>query len=1089
MTPSLPTFSLLRPILEALGRSPEGGVEVVGPWGAAKTLLAVQTAEARGCPLLVVAPGRIEAEAIHDDLITFTGEDKCALFPAWEVLPTDTMSPADDIVAERMNTLKRLATALERGEIMHAVFPVRSLLQYVIHAERLSRDSISLQAGQECDLDDLLERLIKMGYHREIMVERRGEISLRGGIFDIFPISSELPYRIEFFGDEIESIRRFEPETQRSIERLDEIQILPRSEKTLLSESAKDRKTLAAITSYFPKNALVVLDEPLAIAEEAEKLEAQFAGNPYHMTWAEARGHLTGFARLSVSQVSHDPAPGALRLNLPMRAMSGWAGRLNEFWEQLRQWDLEGVTVRIFCVNSGERRRLYTLLEEQGYIVGQGRFDLQVEIGRLRPGFSSAKDRLAVLSERELFGRHYMRRVRRRFEAGESISQFGDLKTGDFVVHEMHGIGRYLGLKRFAGRSNDYMTIQYAGGDTVYIPVTNIDQVQKYIGGDGSTPKMDRIGGASWTRKKARVKKAVRDMTADLVRLYAERESREGHAFAPDTPWQTEFEDAFEYDETPDQARAIDEVKRDMEAPRPMDRLLCGDVGYGKTEVALRAAFKAAMDGLQAAFLAPTTVLAQQHYQTFSERLADYPIRIELLSRFRTPAEIKRAIDGLKSGEVDLVIGTHRLLSKDIHFKNLGLVIIDEEQRFGVAHKERLKQLRTHVDVLTLSATPIPRTLHMSLIGVRDMSVINTAPNDRLPIHTCIEVWDENLVREAILREIGRQGQVFFLHNRVQSIERVATQVQRLVPDARIAIGHGQMPKHELEEVMLGFVNKEIDVLICTTIIGSGIDIPNANTIIIDRADTFGLSELYQIRGRVGRYKHRAFAYLMIPGDRALSEEAQQRLKALEDFSALGSGFRIAMRDLEIRGCGNLLGGEQHGQIAAVGYETYRDLIAEAVSEMTGAPPRRRLLPPFDVAVDAFIPEEYIPTAQQKMTLYRRIAAAQSFDEVREMREELKDRFGAPPRPVLRLLEVMEARALAGDLGVRKMAAGGESLTMEFESPQFLSRSTQHHLREALPGEIIFSWEKTPAIRYHFPQRAEDPVKETLRLLHILQDL
>jgi transcription-repair coupling factor (superfamily II helicase) len=662
--------------------------------------------------------------------------------------------------------------------------------------------------------------------------------------------------------------------------------------------------------------------------------------------------------------------------------------------------------------------------------------------------------------------------------------QFSDLKAGDYVVHAEHGIGRYLGLKRFEGKSGDFMTLQYRGGDTVYVPVTQIDQVQKYVAGEGAVPRVDKVGGASWRNAKASVKKAVKDMTAQLVRLYAAREQSQGYAFTPDSPWQKEFEDAFQYDETPDQLRAIEDVKRDMETPRPMDRLLCGDVGYGKTEVALRAAFKAVQDGKQVAILAPTTVLSQQHFSTFSERMADFPVRIELLNRFRTDRQQNETIERLNSGEVDIVIGTHRLVSKDVKFKELGLVVIDEEQRFGVEQKERLKQLRAHVDVLTMSATPIPRTLHFSLIGVRDMSVINTAPNDRLPIHTCIETWDKNLIKEAIERELSREGQAFFLHNRVNTIEQVAAQVNELVPRARVAIGHGQMHKHELEEVMARFINHEVDVLVCTTIIGSGIDIPNANTIIIDRSDHFGLSELYQIRGRVGRYKHRAFAYLLVPGDRALTEDAQERLKALEDFSSLGAGFRIAMRDLEIRGAGNLLGGDQSGHISSVGYETYRELIEECVAEYRGIAPRRVQLPSFDLRVDAHIPEAYVPTAQQKMTLYRRIANLKSRDEVEEMAGELNDRFGAPPAPVKRLLDVMRARALAGEAGVKSLAATGDTVTVTLDANRMIDQEQQAALRQAFGNDISIEWHNAPALRLkHDSENAATAVMPLLRML------
>jgi transcription-repair coupling factor (superfamily II helicase) len=1085
MNLSLPALEISGELARILGRASGNRAEVAGPWGSGKTLTALLAAEAIDAPLLLVTCGRLEAEGVYDDLCTFAGEENVVLLPAWEVLPSDAMNPADDIVAERMNALKRLAAARESGEKVHAVLPVRSFMQYVIRRKRLTSDTITLRTGEECVLEDLLEKLIKLGYEREVMVEERGEVSVRGGIVDIFPISSELPCRLEFFGDAIDSIRIFEPETQRSVAAVDEIRILPRSEKNLL---ARKGDALASVFDYLPKNTLVVLDEAARIREEAEKLSEQIAESPWYMAWTGAEEAMKKYPVLSLSQVAAGHAEETPRFRVPMQAVTGFQHLPGGFWDQLEEWDRDGYAVRLICVNTGERKRLHDLLEEHGYRPGSGRFDLSVHLGRLHGGFASAKDRLAVISEREIFGKHYVRRKRRRFEAGMRITQFSDLKTGDYVVHAVHGIGRYLGLRRFEGKAGDFMAIQYGGGDTAYVPVHHIDHVQKFTGGEGAMPKIDKLGGQSWARKKARVKKAVREMMQDLIQLYAVREHRRGHAFNADTPWQQQFEDAFEYEETPDQKRAIQDVKRDMETNRPMDRLLCGDVGFGKTEVALRAVFKCVMDGKQAALLAPTTILTQQHFNTFSERLADFPVRVELLNRFRTAKEQKETVSRLKSGEVDVIIGTHRLLSKDVDFRDLGLLIIDEEQRFGVAHKERLKKLRTHVDVLTMSATPIPRTLQFSLAGVRDMSIISTAPNDRLPIHTCIEAWDENIIREAVERERNREGQVFFLHNRVQTINDVAAYLRKLVPAARIATGHGQMERHQLEEVMRDFIGYKIDVLVCTTIIGSGIDIPNANTIIVDRADMFGLSELYQIRGRVGRYKHRAFAYLLVPGDRALTEEAQQRLKALEDFSTLGSGFRIAMRDLEIRGAGDLLGADQSGNIAAVGFETYRDLIAEAVAEVKGEPVRQRNLPAFDLAADAYIPEAYVPAPKQKMTLYRRIANVRSTEEVDELRDEMKDRFGMPPGPVNRLLEIMRVRALGAECAVKAINASPKGITVEFENASVMTGARRGHLKQHFGGAVIFNWQNTPALRYRLNGDKPDLLLEARRFLQVLAE-
>ena len=1084
MAISLPTLTAVEKVARVLDEAPGRRAEVAGPWGSGKTLIAAQLAQRRNRPLLIAAPGRAEADAVYEDLCSFLPEELCLSFPAWEVRPTDAMNPADDIVAERLNVLTRLSDAFESGAPVACVAPVQALLQRVMPRTRLAATRMTLRVGSEYDLDSLLVKLIELGYERELMVEQRGQMSLRGGIFDIFPIASELPVRIEFFGDEIESIRRFEPETQRSIGRCDSVPVLPRSEKRMLQQGAESAQ-LSTFFDYLPDSTLVALDEPARIAEEAHAAASLCGDERYFVAWSHIEETLRGFTCVMLTQVSLGRDNNVPRVAAPMRSITGWERDRQAFWEQLTRWDADGYRVRILCANTGERRRLYELLEERGYRIGQDSFDLGVDIGRLRGGFTSPADKLAVLSEREMFGRHYVRRQRRRFEAGASITSFDDLKAGDYVVHSRHGIGRYLGLRRFEGKAGDFLALQYRAGDKLYLPVTHIDEVQKYVAGEGAVPRVDKLGGATWARTRARVKKAVRDMTEDLLKLYAARATRSGHAFSKDTHWQEEFEEAFEYEETPDQARAIIEVKRDMESEKPMDRLLCGDVGFGKTEVAIRAAFKAVMDGKQVAVLAPTTVLAEQHYITFSERMADYPVAVEMLSRFRRPQQQRATIERLKSGEADIVIGTHRLTSKDVAFKDLGLVIVDEEQRFGVAQKEKFKQLKTTVDILSMSATPIPRTLNMALLGARDMSVINTAPNDRLPVHTCIEAFDEQLIREAIERELAREGQVFFLHNRVQTILPYATLVRKLVPPARVAVAHGQMRERDLEDIMSAFVRREVDVLVCTTIIGSGIDIPNANTLIVTNATQFGLAELYQLRGRVGRYKHRAFAYLLVPGDRALSEEAQQRLKALEEFSALGSGFRIAMRDLEIRGCGNILGAEQHGHIAAVGFDAYTNLLEETVNELKGEPVKQRMLPPFEIAIDAYIPAEYVPSEAQKMTLYKRIAGARSEDEVTELSDEIADRFGKPPAPVRRLLELMRLRAIGAEAGVARMAASRQTVTVEFDSARFLSRKARATLEHTFGAGLTFAWQDRPSAVLAFPE-SEEPLSAAALFLNAL---
>ncbi len=927
-----------------------------------------------------------------------------------------------------------------------------------------------------------MARFVQQGYVRELMVEQRGHVSVRGGIFDLFPISAELPYRLEFFGDEIESIRRFEPETQRSVDSVDEVFVPPRTEGSESSAECADTGS-TGLAGYLPDNTMLAFDEPVAIADEAQRLDDQFRDAAWHVTWEETQASVEQFDRLSLAQVAYSGVRDAPRFTASMGSMTSWQGHTEDFWDQLSHWDRDGYTVVLLAANPGERTRLRELVKEHGYRLDRDAFDLRIELGRLRAGFSSSTDRLAVLSEHEVFGRRYVRRTRRRFEASAAITTFSDLKSGDYIVHIHHGIGRYLGLRRFEGKSGDFLTLQYGKGDKLYLPVTHIDAVQKYTGGDGGLPKIDKLGGATWARTKSRVRKTVRDMTEELLKLYAARETRQGHSFSPDSPWQHEFDDAFEYDETPDQARAIIEVKKDMISPQPMDRLVCGDVGYGKTEVALRAAFKAVLDGKQVALLCPTTILAEQHFTTFQQRLADFPVAIDSLSRFRTQTQQKATVAKLKTGEVDIVIGTHRLVSKDIEFKDLGLVIIDEEQRFGVAQKERLKQLRTIVDVLTLTATPIPRTLNLALLGVRDMSVINTAPNDRLPVHTCVESFDERLVEEAIRRELARQGQVFFVHNRVRTILPFAQLIQRLVPEARLGVGHGQMSERELEGVMARFIHVEIDVLVSTNIIGSGLDIPNANTIIINNADHFGLAELYQLRGRVGRYKHRAFAYLLVPGDRVLTEDAQKRLKALEEFSTLGSGFRIAMRDLEIRGCGDILGAEQHGSITAVGYDTYSQLVAEAVAELKGEPVRQRVLPACEIAADAYIPEGYVPSEAQKISLYKRISGVKSIDEIDEMREEMTDRFGAPPLPARRLLEVMRVRALGVDAGAKRVVCGKTAVAVEFESGQVLTRKSRDTLAHRFGDRLDFAWQGDPTITLRTSAETPEDILDAASLL------
>jgi len=1018
-------------VAHALEGAREPCVEVYGLWASAKAHLAVGVARRLGCGLLIVAAGTSESEDVYDDISTFSDSENVLLFPSWQVLVADDVAPSDEIVAERMSTLERLASGPQQDPPLYVVTHPRSLVQLVVPPELLAAHTIVLRRGDHIDMWELNRRLSDLGYERTTMVDRPGEISMRGGIFDIYPMSRPMPYRLEFFGDEIDSIRAFDPVTQRSISRVESVRVLPRSEKELNEALLHRNELTATLTDHLPHDTLVVMDEPVTITSEARDVDQDFNGVAGTLAWSEVLERLGRFRQLIVGQLAQDTVRGT-RIFTETRSMASWEGNLELFWEQLRVWSLEDYDVVFVCNNNGERRRLHELLGEKGCAIDQPGSRLRTKIGRLRGGFSVPNQRLAVLSGKELFGRRYWRRPKRQFRTGAPIYSLSDLRIGDYVVHVDHGIGKYLGLTRLEDKKGDFLSIRYQSGDKLYVPITQIRLVQKYVGVDSRAPTLDKLGGTAWARTKEKVGRAIKDMTAELLDLYAMRQTMEGFRFSPDTDWQKEFEDAFPYQETSDQEGAIRDVKDDMEQSLPMDRLICGDVGYGKTEVAMRAAFKAVMDGKQVAVLVPTTILAQQHLNTFHERFADYPVIIEMLSRFRTRAEQKEILYRVKEGSVDILIGTHRLLSPDIQFNDLGLVVIDEEQRFGVTHKERLKQLRKLVDVMTLSATPIPRTLHLSLMGVRDMSVINTAPEDRLPIHTTVAGYDEDVIREAITRELARDGQVFFVHNRIETIHSVAARLQRIVPRATIAIAHGRMPERELERVMINFVNGTIDVLVSTTIIESGLDIPNVNTIIINRADCFGLADLYQLRGRVGRYKHRAYAYLLAPTERVLTEDARKRLKTLQDFTDLGSGFKIALRDLEIRGAGNILGVEQHGHIAAVGFELYCRLVEDAAKELRGETVTRPMFPVVDLAIEAFLPDDYIPSPAQKIAIYKRISSAESQDQLDEIGHELRDRYGPLPTEAQRLMSTMALRIMGADTGVEFIGRARDAVLFRF---------------------------------------------------------
>jgi transcription-repair coupling factor (superfamily II helicase) len=1068
---------------------------------------AVLAALARGAtrPILIVVPKPQHADALVEELRAWLGADgerRVLLFPERDALPYERLDPDPDDVRKRLQCLGALAA----GSDAIIVGCAAAISQRTLSPEELARATMTLAQGEKSQQRALLQALATGGYSFEPQVTQPGEASRRGGIIDVWPPSEELPLRIELFGDDVESIRAFDPASQRSSGMRDAVTLGPARE--LIPDHARakhlagkmqvgnlrgdqrdrfesDQHALregrrfdgdefytpflapSTLLAHLPADALAVVDEPADVAavqkehdeqaREARRDLEQRGELPHgmpdpHASWEELDAAIESRRpRLNLSRWatgdSEAPEAGAA-MRLPFGPVAAYGGRLRTLADELSRILRGGQQV---VVVSTQSKRLAELLEEHDVFARVaetlatpdiGRGGLTVVHGSLPHGWAIGGEGagLTLLTDSEVFGFSKQRRPPPR--RGASREAFlSDLAPGEYVVHIEHGIAKFAGLvhKGIEGQEREYLELQYADGDRLFVPSEQVDRVSRYVGPSEHRPTLTRLGSQEWPRAKARVRRAVQELAGELLQLYANRQVAEGHPFPPDTGWQTELEASFPYVETADQQTAIRDVKRDMEDARPMDRLVCGDVGYGKTEVAVRAAFKAVLDGSQVAVLVPTTVLAQQHFNTFRQRLAGFPVKVEMLSRFRSDREQRSVVSDAAEGKVDVVIGTHRLLQKDVSFKNLGLVIIDEEQRFGVAHKERLKKMRSEVDVLTLTATPIPRTLNMALTGIRDMSTIETPPEERLPIKTYVTEFDDHLVREAITRELERGGQVYFVHNRVHNIELVARQLRDIVPEAEILIGHGQMHEDMLEKVMLDFTDGKADVLVCTTIIESGLDIPNVNTIIINNADKFGLAQLYQLRGRVGRGAARAYAYLLYEKHRALSEVAQRRLQTIFEATELGAGFQIALRDLEIRGAGNLLGAEQSGQIGAVGFDLYVKLLADAVEGLKALakgepPPPSTIQPPvvIDAPLSAFIPESYVGDLNLRLSLYQRMAAATEADAHVDLERELNDRFGPPPTPVRNLLFVVRLRGLAKRAGIasvqREEGPGGRPI-------------------------------------------------------------
>ena len=943
--------------------------------------------------------------------------------------------------------MKVIKALLEEKELT-VVTSIDGCMDFLESLEKIKEQLIHYESDSTVDTEQLKNQLVALGYERVGQVEMPGQFSVRGGIVDIYCLTEENPWRIELWGDEIDSIRSFDPESQRSLENLEELTIYPAVEHI-------GDKDMVSFLDYFPEERTIIfLDEPNRLTEKGGAVEEEYRQSRMHREEKGSRNlpenWLCSFEQLQkelnkrncISVCALEPKQAGWKVRekfyLEVKSISAYNNSFELLVKDLHQYKKQGYRIALLSGSRTRAERLAKDLQEEGLAAFYGQDydreicpgEIMVVYGHAKKGFEYPLVKFAVMTESDIFGQEQKKKKKKNY-SGSRIQDFAELSIGDFVVHEKHGLGIYRGIEKVEVDRivKDYIKIEYRGGSNLYIPATQLDCLQKYSGADASkAPKLNKLGTQEWNKTKSKVRGAVKNIAKELVELYAVRQEKEGYVCGPDTVWQREFEEMFPYEETEDQLSAIEDAKRDMESTRIMDRLICGDVGYGKTEVALRAAFKEVQESRQVAYLAPTTILAQQIYNTFVQRMKEFPVRVELLCRFRTPAQQKKAIEDLKKGQVDVIIGTHRILSKDVQFKNLGLLIVDEEQRFGVTHKEKIKQLKKDVDVLTLTATPIPRTLHMSLIGIRDMSVLEEPPMDRMPIQTYVMEYDEETVREAINRELRRGGQVYYVYNRVTDIADVALRIAKLVPDARVDFAHGQMSERELENVMYSFVNGDIDVLVSTTIIETGLDISNVNTMIIHDSDRYGLSQLYQLRGRIGRSNRTAYAFLMYRKNVMLKETAEKRLAAIREYTDLGSGFKIAMRDLELRGAGNLLGAQQHGHMNAVGYDLYCKMLNEAVKEAKGIHTMEDFETSVDLNVDAYIPDSYISNEFQKLDIYKRIAGIETQQDYDDMLEELLDRFGEPGKAVLNLLAIAKLKAIAHQGYVTEIKQTGKTV-------------------------------------------------------------
>lgn len=991
---------------------------------------------------LILAEDERRAREIYEDYRFY--DRKVYSYPAKDLLFFQADIHGNLLIRQRMKVIKAL---LEEKELT-VVTSIDGCMDFLESLEKIKEQLIHYESDSTVDTEQLKNQLVALGYERVGQVEMPGQFSVRGGIVDIYCLTEENPWRIELWGDEIDSIRSFDPESQRSLENLEELTIYPAVEHI-------GDKDMVSFLDYFPEERTIIfLDEPNRLTEKGGAVEEEYRQSRMHREEKGSRNlpenWLCSFEQLQkelnkrncISVCALEPKQAGWKVRekfyLEVKSISAYNNSFELLVKDLHQYKKQGYRIALLSGSRTRAERLAKNLQEEGLAAFYGQDydreicpgEIMVVYGHAKKGFEYPLIKFAVMTESDIFGQEQKKKKKKNY-SGSRIQDFAELSIGDFVVHEKHGLGIYRGIEKVEVDRivKDYIKIEYRGGSNLYIPATQLDCLQKYSGADASkAPKLNKLGTQEWNKTKSKVRGAVKNIAKELVELYAVRQEKEGYVCGPDTVWQREFEEMFPYEETEDQLSAIEDAKRDMESTRIMDRLICGDVGYGKTEVALRAAFKEVQESRQVAYLAPTTILAQQIYNTFVQRMKEFPVRVELLCRFRTPAQQKKAIEDLKKGQVDVIIGTHRILSKDVQFKNLGLLIVDEEQRFGVTHKEKIKQLKKDVDVLTLTATPIPRTLHMSLIGIRDMSVLEEPPMDRMPIQTYVMEYDEETVREAINRELRRGGQVYYVYNRVTDIADVALRIAKLVPDARVDFAHGQMSERELENVMYSFVNGDIDVLVSTTIIETGLDISNVNTMIIHDSDRYGLSQLYQLRGRIGRSNRTAYAFLMYRKNVMLKETAEKRLAAIREYTDLGSGFKIAMRDLELRGAGNLLGAQQHGHMNAVGYDLYCKMLNEAVKEVKGIRTMEDFETSVDLNVDAYIPDSYISNEFQKLDIYKRIAGIETQQDYDDMLEELLDRFGEPGKAVLNLLAIAKLKAIAHQGYVTEIKQTGKTV-------------------------------------------------------------